>query len=80
MTEHTQEEIAFFKAGQVVRFHYTNWRGEIAVRQAEVIRLLYGSSEWHPDPQWIVEGLDLEKGAVRFFALADMKPILQNSQ
>ncbi len=45
------------------------------MRTVRVIRLSYGSTEWHREPQWLLEALDVEKGAVRMFAVRDMAPI-----
>lgn len=61
-------------SGQTVRFRYRNWRGVVAVRSARVLRLIYGATEWHPEPQWLLEAVDLDKDEVRLFALADMVP------
>ncbi len=66
---------AEFTPGQTLRFSYKNWQGDFAVRTARVIRLFYGSTEWHREPQWLLEAFDVEKGAVRMFAVLDMAPI-----
>lgn len=58
-----------------LRFDYTNWRGEKAVRTAQVQNFILGSNEWHPEPQILMEAIDLEKGATRFFAVKDMENI-----
>ncbi|HXA22353.1 MAG TPA: hypothetical protein VNW90_08640 [Acetobacteraceae bacterium] len=44
-------------------------------RTARVANLVYGSTEWHPQPQWLVQAFDMEQGAERLFALRDMVPI-----
>ena len=64
-----------FAPGQVIRFRYRNWKGVVSERTARVTNLFYGSTEWHPQPQWLVQALDMEKSAVRLFALRDMIPI-----
>ena len=53
-------------------FQYLNWRGEFATRRVHPKRVWYGSTEWHPEPQWFLEATDLEKGEVRDFAFNDM--------
>jgi hypothetical protein len=35
-------------------------------------RLYYGSSSWHPRRQWLLDALDLGKGELRTFAIADI--------
>lgn len=55
-------------------FGYTNWRGEHGTRRAIPIRVYHGSTEYHPEPQWLMEAHDLDKDAVRIFAMQDMGP------
>jgi hypothetical protein len=31
---------------------------------SRVIGLVYGATEWHPEPQWLLQAFDLEKNAV----------------
>lgn len=54
-----------------VTFCYTNWRGETATRRAVPIGLAWRATEHHPEPQWIMRALDLDKNAPRDFALKD---------
>lgn len=49
---------------------YTNWRGETAQREIRPTALWFGSTEWHPEPQWFVRATDLDRGATRDFALS----------
>lgn len=53
---------------QTVR--YTNWRGETRVRQIVPLKVHFGSTNWHPKPQWLLNALDPEDGTVKDFALA----------
>lgn len=58
-----------------VGFVYRNWRGEVAERRVEIRGLWYGSTEWHPEPQWFLKAVDLDKHESRDFALRDiMRP------
>lgn len=50
---------------------YTNWRGETALRTIIPRRVWFGSTDWHPEPQWLLTALDVEKKAHRDFALKD---------
>jgi len=50
---------------------YKNWRGEVATRKIQPLSLRFGSTEWHPEPGWLLLAMDMEKGAEREFALAD---------
>lgn len=52
---------------------YTNWRGETADRRIRPCGLTFGTTKWHPEPQWLLEAWDQDKGGVtRQFALKDM--------
>jgi hypothetical protein len=57
--------------GDPVTLTYTNWRGETAQRTIVPQRVWFGSTDWHPEPQWLLTALDAEKGAERDFALKD---------
>ncbi|MES2814490.1 MAG: hypothetical protein V4720_06310 [Pseudomonadota bacterium] len=52
---------------------YRNWRGETAQRRIRPVRLWWGSTEWHSEPQWLLQAFDLEKQALRDFAWRDMQ-------
>lgn len=54
---------------------YTNHRGETGKRTIQPMNLYWGSNDWHPEPQWLMDGIDLEKQAIRTFAIKDMRPI-----
>lgn len=56
-----------------VRILYTNYRGETSLRTIIPIKIWYGSTNWHPDPQWLLDARDIEKRADRSFALKDIK-------
>lgn len=58
--------------GEVVWIDYTNWRGERAVRQIRPQALVWGCTQYHPKPQWLLQALDMEKGEPRGFALCDI--------
>ena len=57
---------------KTVRIYYTNWRGETAFRTITPGRIRWGSNEWHPEPQWLLEAYDLDKNASRTFAMASI--------
>lgn len=50
---------------------YTNYRGETADRKIIPSEVWFGSTEWHPEPQWLLRAYDCEKKADRDFALKD---------
>jgi hypothetical protein len=48
---------------------YENHRGEVAYRMVRPIGVRFGATEWHSEPQWLLEVWDVEKDAHRTFAL-----------
>ncbi len=58
-----------------IRVRYTNWKGDTADRTIVPHHIFFGSTEYHPEPQWLVHAYDVEKSALRDFALKDMIPI-----
>lgn len=48
---------------------YRNWRGEVSERRILPILIRYGTSKWHPEPQWLMLATDVDKGEEREFAL-----------
>ena len=57
--------------GEPVRITYRNYRGETAQRVITPQRVWFGSTEWHPEPQWPMAAFDHEKQANRDFAIKD---------
>lgn len=58
---------------------YTNWKGTRRVRTIQPINLFFGCDEWHKEPQWLLEALDIESNEHRTFAIKDIhswKPAL----
>lgn len=49
---------------------YRNYRGEVAVRTFYPRRLWFGSTEYHPEEQWLLDVWDVDKDAERTYALA----------
>lgn len=56
-----------------IRFTYKNHRGEVATRTVNPMYIHHGSTDWHKSPQWLLHAFDVDKGAVRDFAMADIK-------
>jgi hypothetical protein len=57
---------------EALTFTYRNYRGEIAQRRVVPITVRWDATEWHPEPQWLLQAYDLDKCAIRDFAMADM--------
>lgn len=56
-----------------VTIKYTNWRGETAMRRILPKKLIFASTEWHPQEQWLLVAHDLDKDAERTFACKDIQ-------
>lgn len=55
-----------------VQIHYKNHRGEIGIRLIRPEDIFFGSTQWHPEPQWIINAYDYGKEARRSFAISDI--------
>jgi predicted DNA-binding transcriptional regulator YafY len=55
-----------------VIIRYTNYRGETADRKIVPKTIRFASTEWHPEPQWLLDAFDIEKQADRSFAMRDI--------
>jgi predicted DNA-binding transcriptional regulator YafY len=61
-----------FNSSHVVTIRYTNHRGETADRRIIPQSLRFAATEWHPEPQWLLDALDVDKGLQRSFAMQDI--------
>lgn len=52
---------------------YKNHRGEVSTRRIIPKNIRFESTEWHPEPQWILEAFDVDKQASRSFAMKDIQ-------
>lgn len=49
---------------------YVNWKGEREPRNIIPRRIFFGSNEWHKESQYLLEAWDMDKEAMRTFALS----------
>lgn len=62
--------------GFTLRVRYTNWRGETADRTIRIMSApLWTSTDWHPEPQWMVWAFDVGRNERRMFAIKDIVPL-----
>lgn len=61
--------------GAVIGFKYTNWKGKQSLRVAAISQVDFAECEWHEGKQYLLRAIDQEKGAIRFFAVKDMKDV-----
>jgi predicted DNA-binding transcriptional regulator YafY len=66
----------------VITIRYTNYRGETALRRILPKAIQFVSTQWHPEPQWVMEAFDLDRKEDRSFAIKDIldwKPVTGNN-
>lgn len=56
-----------------IQIDYVNWKGERRWRVIEPIYIWFGSTEWHPDKQWLLKATDIELRAERDFAITGIQ-------
>lgn len=59
----------------VIEFDYVNWKGVNGHRKVKVLSFGYSSNAYHPEPQWLLEGYDMDKKEFRMFAMKDMSNV-----
>lgn len=55
-----------------VKILYTNYRGEKGYRIIIPQSIYFGSTEWHPEKQWLLRAIDVQKQNSRDFAVKDI--------
>jgi len=56
-----------------IYIRYKNWRGETGIRKIVPEKVVFESTEWHTEEQWLLYALDVEKSAQRGFAIKDIE-------
>jgi hypothetical protein len=49
---------------------YTNWKGSRRPRRITPLEIFFGSTQWHPDAQWLIHARDEDTGEERDFAFS----------
>lgn len=55
-----------------IKVEYTNYRGEKGIRTIVPISFYFGSTEYHPQEQWLVKLWDVDRQAERVYALKEI--------
>ena len=55
-----------------VTIDYTNWRGERRQRRIVSCGIMFGSNEWHPEPQWLLLAKDEGDSTIKTFAMVNI--------
>jgi hypothetical protein len=57
----------------IVEIDYTNWKGVRSTRRIQPLGTVkFEKSDYHPEKQWVIEALDLDKNETRSFAMKDI--------
>ncbi len=56
----------------IVTIDYTNYKGNRRLRNIEPVKLYWGATEYHVEPQWLLKAWDVEANDYRTFAMADI--------
>lgn len=54
-----------------IKFLYKNYKGVVSIRHVQPKEVIWTHNEWHPQDQWMLYAFDLDKQAMRTFALKD---------
>lgn len=69
------KKLVSVQVGDTILFTYKNWLGEISKRRVKVEGFIFGSNEFHKEPQFMMKGFDLDKSAMRTFATKDISEL-----
>ncbi len=69
MTNLSTEDIK----NQQVKILYINHRGETSVRNIVPIEIVFKSTEYHPEVQWLLRAFDIDRNDERHFAFMNIK-------
>lgn len=69
------EELLSVNVGDTILFTYKNWLGEVSKRKVKIEGFIFGANEFHKEPQFMIKGFDLDKSAIRTFAMQDISEL-----
>lgn len=74
MTE-TKHTALYAGDGRRALFTYVNHRGETSLRDVEMRGVFWGTTDYHPEPGWMLQAFDLDKREHRIFAMKDISDV-----
>lgn len=69
MTSPSAEDIQSHR----IKIVYTNHRGETTVRNIVPIEIVFKTTEYHPEVQWLLRAYDLDRQDERHFACQNIR-------
>jgi predicted DNA-binding transcriptional regulator YafY len=61
-----------YDPAKILTIHYTNHRGESGMRRIVPSAIRFGRTEWHTREQYLIDAFDVDKQAMRTFAVAEI--------
>lgn len=55
-----------------IKVEYTNYRGEKGIRTIVPVNFYFGTTDYHPEAQWLVKLWDCDRQAERIYALKEI--------
>ena len=55
-----------------IKVKYKNWQGNIGIRTIIPQTIYYGNADYHKTEQWLMDVFDVDKDALRTYALMDI--------
>lgn len=71
------QAIAKPDTAKAIKVRYKNWRGEVANRTIIPQELYWGTTEYHPQEQWLLKVWDVDRNAERVYALQEIEEFLK---
>ena len=59
---------------------YTNWKGKTEQRTISPLEIYWGHTEFHPEDQFLLKCIDLDKDAERTYAMKDISKIISGAE
>ncbi|MMZ42296.1 hypothetical protein D1872_38160 [compost metagenome] len=62
---------------KIIAFDYTNWKGDTYWRRAYIADVIWDSTEYHPEKQFLAVAYDIDKREERLFAIKGMSQLVE---
>lgn len=59
-----------------ITFDYVNWKGNRVTRHVEARGVRFGTSEYYPEPGWLLDGIDTDKNVERTYKMSNMTNVI----
>lgn len=67
-------------ADRMVHIVFIDSSGDQHERRVVPDRIWFGSTDWYPEPGWLLEGYDVDRGAVRCFAMSQIRDFVPDNK